>query len=62
VADLLRAEIAPKNICDAVEVTLKTVYNVKQAIAARKGTNRKSGRGGANKKRTSEFLDAFQAK
>ena len=45
-----------------VGVTLKTVYNVKKAVAAGKGTDRKSGSGGANKKRTSEVLDALQAK
>jgi len=35
---------------------------VKKAVAAGKGTNGKSGSGRANKKRTSEFLDALQAK
>ena len=62
VADLLRAEIAPKNICNVVGVTLKTVYNVKKALAGDNGTRRKSGSGGANRKRTPKFLDALKAK
>lgn len=62
VADLLHAKIAPKQICEVVGVTLKTVYNVKKAVTAGEGTDRKPGSGGANKKRTSHFLDVLQAK
>jgi len=62
VADLLRAKVAPREICAVVGVSLKTVYNVRKAVASGKGTIRKSGSGGENKKRTPDFLDALQTK
>ena len=52
-------EIAPKNICDVVGATLKTVYNVKKGVASGKGTKRKSGSGGGKEKRTPYFFSVL---
>ena len=60
--DLICAKIAPKDIYDAVGVSLKTMYIIQKAMAGRDGTKRKSGNSGKNKKRTPEFLDALQTK
>ena len=45
VADILRAQNAPKNNCHVVGVNLKTEHNVENAVAVGKGTDRISGSG-----------------
>ena len=52
VADFVRAQIAPKNNCLIVGVNLKTEHNVENTLAVRKGTDRISESGSANKKQT----------
>ena len=51
-ADFVRAQIAPKNNCQIVGVNLKTEHNVENTLAVRKGTDRISESGSANKKQT----------
>ena len=51
-ADLFRAQIAPKNNCHIVRVNLKTEHNMENTLAVRKGTDRISESGSANKKQT----------
>ena len=60
--DLICAKIAPKDIYDAVGVSLKTMYIIQKAMASGNGAKRKPGSGGKNKKWTPEFLDALQTK
>ena len=52
VADFVRAQIAPKNNCHIVGVNLKTEHNVENTFGVRKGTDRISESGSANKKQT----------
>ena len=52
VEEILCAQIVPKNNCHVVGVNLKTEHNVKNAVAVGKGTDRISGSGSANKKKT----------
>ena len=59
VADFVRAQIAPKNNCHLVGVNLKTEHNVGNTGTVRKGTERISESGSANKKQTHVFLMPF---
>ena len=52
VSDFVRAQIAPKNNCHIIGVNLKTEHNVENTLAVRKGTDRISESGSANKKQT----------
>ena len=52
VADFVRAQIARKNNCHVVGVNLKTEHNVENTLAVRKGTDKISESGSANKKPT----------
>jgi len=62
VSDLLRAQVKPKTISDIVGLSLRAVYNIRKAINAGAGIKRKSGSGGANKKRTGAFLKTLESK
>ncbi len=62
VADLLHAKVDPKTILSIVGVSLRTVYNVRKTMNSGNGIQRKSGRGGSNKKRNQEFLKTVKGK
>ena len=49
-ADLLLAQIAPKNNCNVFGENLETEYNMENTVAFGKGTDRIFGSGSANKK------------
>ena len=52
VADFVCAQIAPQKNCHVVGMNLKTEHNVENTLAVRKGTDRISESGSANKKQT----------
>ena len=58
--DFLCAQIKQKEIAEIVGINLSTVWHLKQAKNAGKGTKRTPGSGEHNKKRSEELLKTVQ--